>query len=264
MNAQPEPTASEPDRDAILKKIRKLVRLAATPGPEGENARVRADELMAKHTFTAEEVSPDGESFRLVVEHIASEFWREQLCFAAANTRKCKLMLGTQKAAHLAALLGEKKQVEAAFAHYQVLAAQLELECKHDWAEFVRINTPPYHGGFDHIFRVPEIISVWTRLYLINAAQTVRNRMSGAAVPPPPESADDDVPMPAPVRRVVESKKAAEEEKTERDLNALEQILGVEGAEALQVTAWHRGMDLGNSISVEDGTRAAGARRLTG
>jgi hypothetical protein len=33
----------------IVAKIRKLLRLAATEGPEGENAAARAAELMEKH-----------------------------------------------------------------------------------------------------------------------------------------------------------------------------------------------------------------------
>lgn len=249
------------DTAALYKKIRKLLRMAATPGPEGENAQVRADELMRKHKL---DVKLEEESFRLVVENVAGEFWREQLLHATSAIRACKLMLGTQKQANLAAIVGEKAHAEESLSNYYVLASELELECKREWDEFVRINTPPYHGGLDHVFRMPEIVAVWTRLYLINAAQTVRNRLTGSAKPVavPEEKDPNEIPVPSTIQRVAESKKVTEEERTDRELNFLEQVLGMAGAEALQVTAWHRGMDLGNSISVENGSSARGAKRL--
>jgi hypothetical protein len=255
--------AQLPDETAALyKKIRKLLRMAATPGPEGENAQVRADELMKKHKL---DVKLEEESFRLIVENVAGVFWREQLLYATTATRKCKLMLGTEKQANLASILGEKQHAEDSLASYHVLASELETECKLDWNDFVRVNTDPYRGDYDHVFRLPEVVGVWSRMYLINAAQTLRNRMTGSHATPVPEEVDpDELPRNGPIQRVAESKKVDEEARTERELNALEQILGVQGAEALQVTAWSRGMDLGNAISVEDGSNAKGAKRLAG
>jgi Protein of unknown function (DUF2786) len=262
-----EPTEAEKSETAALyKKIRKLLRLSKEPGPEGENAKARADELMAKHGL---KVSLEDENFRLLVEDVAGEFWREQLLYATASRRKCKLMLGTQRDAKLASLVGEKKHAEDALANYHILAAQLVYECGLDWDAFVLHNTPINNGHLDHAFRIPEVVMVWKRLYLINAAQTLRNRLAGVPRPRDTKIAEEPVPedvVPdnAPPQRLAESKQQTEEERTAKDLSALETLFGALGAEQFQAAAWFRGMDLGNSISVEDGSRAASARRLTG
>ncbi len=230
----------------IVRKIRKLLRLAQTEGPEGERALERAQHLMKRHNVQVELE----EFVRVPVEGVAGEFWREQLLLAIAKSHHCAYTEST-KAPRVAALYGEPSAIGAAIALYQRLLIDMAVQCQKAWKSTVAGSRP----GFEEIMR--EVERMWRRVFHMSAAinlaqridaykEEVRAAKKGVTKPAPrpqPEPQGDEAP-PSHEERV-----AKEREISESQLEKLAKEIGTQAMQ-IQEIAWHAGRELSDQMDI--------------
>lgn len=111
--------ASHPD-DAVLERVRKLLELAKSPNEhEAELATARAQELMARHRLTLDDVAED------VVEIVDERADRchEELARVVAALRGCAALVSRTREL---AFRGDRRIVTSASAFYRSLVAAAE------------------------------------------------------------------------------------------------------------------------------------------
>ena len=184
--------------DQVVAKIRKLLRLAASGGPEGEIAQLRADELMAKHglKITLEDEKPKE---RLVVENVAGENWRERLMDAVARQYRCKFVIN-RRAATVGMIIGDELHARHAMEAYETLRRAIEQRCEESWSTIVRVI---------YDLAVPSVKELWLHIVRVFAVQGVVDRLQ---VPDPVVTPVDLVPAEAPVQAAPEPEPEPEPE----------------------------------------------------
>ncbi len=223
----------------ITKKIRKLLRLSKSPGPEGDRARERAAEIMKRHNLSVELE----EMVRRPIAGVAGELWREQLLIAIAQAHRVAYIENV-RGPKMAALHGESGAVAAALTLYRKLVLEMAMQCVRGWKSAM--------NGSGAVFEEAE--RLWHRVFHLAAVVNLGERIVAAgrpqqqaAVEKPavrPTPADDEAPRPTLDQRV-----DAEREVSEQRLASLAEKLGF-NAERIQRMAWEAGTYSGTSMDI--------------
>ncbi len=108
--------------DPVIEKVRKLLRLATSPNPhEAASARQNADELMAKHSLSVDDVAE--EVFEVIDSQATAE--RQNLAHIVTAAKNCILIVNKKSPA--VAFRGSRKAVEKAKTLYWNLAREAEV-----------------------------------------------------------------------------------------------------------------------------------------
>jgi len=168
----------------VAKKIRKLLRLATSGGPEGEIAQLRADELMEKHGLKIT-LEDEKKKERLVVENVAGENWREYLMAAVATQHHCKFVIN-KRAATIGMIVGDELHARHAMEAYETLRRTIEQRCEASWNTIIRVI---------YDLAAPSVKEMWLHIVRIFATQGVVDRIRG---PEPAAAEPVDLPTPEP------------------------------------------------------------------
>jgi len=195
----------------VAKKIRKLLRLAASGGPEGEIAQLRADELMGKHGLKIT-LEDEKKQERLVVENVAGENWREYLMHAVAVQHHCKFVIN-RRAATVGMIIGDEASARHAMEAYETLRRTIEERCEASWNTIIRVI---------YDLAAPSVKEMWLHIVKIFATQGVVDRIRGPelvvpvdlAAPPvaPTATAPEPEPEPEPPANDEDSTEESAEE----------------------------------------------------
>jgi len=191
----------------VAKKIRKLLRLATSGGPEGEIAQLRADELMEKHGLKIT-LEDEKKKERLVVENVAGENWREYLMAAVATQHHCKFVIN-KRAATIGMIVGDELHARHAMEAYETLRRTIEQRCEASWNTIIRVI---------YDLAAPSVKEMWLHIVRIFATQGVVDRIRGPELVVPvdlPTSAPVDTPEAAPEPEPEPEPPASDEESTE-------------------------------------------------
>lgn len=233
---------------SILKKIRKLLRLAASPGPEGERAAERAKDLMERHGI--DEVTLD-QRVRVTVHGVQGELWREQVLLTVAQATGCALLENKTGDATRAALQGERQDVEVALSAYHRLVLEISRQC---WEQFA-LSAPECPKG--HIAE-----RVWAVVFHTGAATSLGESVADAIARARKERDKNgkglDIPEDAPTVDMTppeEPKDDITKEKIDRARNSFEKDLfelarriGPEKAELLRDIAFRTSVERGKRL----------------
>jgi hypothetical protein len=202
---------------ALVHKIRKLLRLAKTSGPEAALAAERATALMEKHGIV---VTLD-DRIRHPVRNVGGVRWREQLLLAVAVRHRCKIMSSTVPGSSEVILAGERSDVDEAFDVYGRLSLDLTAKCVSSWKRFVEeqialagqydeseyaydVEDQDKAEVIEQLFAVHEVEAAWQDFYLSSAAGALTDKLGPApkeyAAPPA------DIRMPQRQREVKKPK----------------------------------------------------------
>jgi hypothetical protein len=237
----------------ILKRIRKLLRLSKSKGPEGERAAERARELMERHGLSDVDVD---DRVRLIIQGVDGEFWREQVLIAVAQAAGVQLLQAERAGKPVAALQGERQDVEAAGLAYRRVTLEMTRRC---WAAFRQVA----------FGRHPIIEGVWCRIFHIGAASSLGESITEALAkaraerkqnPRPGQPTIDEVPPTPEERKAVEEptedpmakKQRLERERSERELLELARLIGADAAVSFQDQAFHNGVAHGKQIPLRE------------
>lgn len=232
----------------IVKRIRKLLRLAKAPGPEGERAAERARELMQRHEI--DEVSLDN---RVLIEvpGVDGETWREQVLIAIAQAAGVELLQRTVDGKKYAALRGERADVNAAFTAYHRVTLDISRRC---WEQAER-SLPGCPKG--HVAR-----KVWAIVFHMGASTSLgesvadalkkaRAKRNGQGLDAPEGDGPDMTPPPPPPKQeIAQETKDQTAEAFERLFVELVQRIGYEKAELVREIAFQMGVARGKEMSL--------------
>jgi hypothetical protein len=240
---------------SVLKKIRKLLRLAKAGGHEGARAAERAKNLMDRHGI--DELSVD-ERVRMQIPGVDGEVWRESVLAAVAQAAGVQLLRGQRDDKVIAAIQGERQDVEAAALAYRRVCMEMTRQC---WIALREAYPEPPPSG--HLAE-----KVWCRIFHIGAAASLGESVTEALAkarkdrknPPPGQPSIDEVPpTPEELKELhevkedlVEKRNRLERERSERELTMLAEIIGFASAIMLQESAFHSGVARGRRIPLKD------------
>jgi hypothetical protein len=173
------------EQHTAVKKIRKLLRLAKTPGPEGANAAERARELMEKHGLREVRLE---DKVRLLVAGAGESLWCEQVLAAIAGTFGCRVVENTRGAKRELALSGDRTNVSAAIENYRRIVKWIADQSMSSW----RANIVAWSN-----YNRPEVEVIWHRVFHFGAADAIAARLA-AAVATTVETISEDEPETAP------------------------------------------------------------------
>ncbi len=234
---------------SILKKIRKLLRLSKTPGPEGERALERARELMDRHGI--DEVSLDQ---RVLVEvpGVDGEMWREQVLLAVVQAAGVELLQKTVDGKKYAALRGEKVDVNAAVAAYNRVTLDISRRCWEQGSKSLA-GCPKGHVAW----------KVWGIVFHMGASTSLgesvadalkrarKNRRNGQGLGAPEGDGPDMTPPPPPPKQeMAQDVKDRAAEEFEKLFVELVQRIGYEKAELVREIAFRTGVERAKEITL--------------
>lgn len=231
---------------SVLKKIRKLLRLAKSPGPEGERALERARDLMERHGI--DEVSLD-QRVLVEVHGVDGEMWREQVLLAVVQAAGVELLQKMVDGQKRAALRGEQRDVQAAIAAYHRVTLDISRRC---W-EQAQIALPGCPKG--HVAH-----KVWAHVFHMGASTSLgesvadalkrarKNRRNGQGLDAPEGDGPDMTPPPPP------PKQELQQDQVDRIAQLFEEMfveliqrIGYEKAELVRQIAFQKGVDSGKA-----------------
>lgn len=233
---------------SILKKIRKLLRLAKAPGPEGERAAERARELMQRHDIDA--VSLDQ---RILVEvpGVDGEMWREQVLLAVVQAAGVELLQKTVDGKKYAALRGEANDVHAAVAAYNRVALDISRRCWEQGSKSLA-GCPKGHVAWK-VWAIVFHMGASTSLgeSVADALKKARAKRNGQGLGAPEGDGPDMTPPPPPPKQeLAQDVKDRAAEEFEYLFVQLVQRIGYEKAELVREIAFRTGVERAKEITL--------------